>query len=338
MKKRNMKIMGVGRYFPNRIVTAEEMDELLGVKSGWVAKKSGVLTRYFAESETITQMGALAAKEALEDAGLTLHDIDCIVSASGTMEQAIPCTAALLYRELGAQQHRGIPAFDINSTCLSFVTALDQVSYLIELGRYRHVLIVSSEIASVGLNWKQKESASLFGDGAAAVVVGPTSQEDASCILASRMETYPEGAHLTEIRGGGSKYHPRKYEGEVDWNDFLFDMDGEAVFRLSLRYLPSFLEKLFSSVDAQPDFHMDQLRWVVPHQASKLAMKIMQRRLKIPEDRMLMLVEKYGNNIAASIPIGLYEIIRNKQLQRGDTCLLLGTSAGLSLGGMVLVY
>ncbi|TCS96855.1 beta-ketoacyl-ACP synthase III [Hazenella coriacea] len=338
MEMRRVQIMGVGKYLPRSVVTAEEIDEKLGTRKGWVAKKAGVLTRHFADGETASQMGAAAAREALTKAGLSLSDIDCIVCASGTMEQAIPCTASLIYSELDPT-HTGIPAFDINSTCLSFVTAFDHLSYLITAGRYRQILIVSTEIASVGLDWTQKESSALFGDGAAAVVLGPTPQGEKSAILSSRMETYSQGAHLSEIRGGGTKHHPRKYGAELDMSDFLFDMDGEAIFRLSARYLPEFIKRLLSK-DAigTPRLSLNEVDLVIPHQASMMAMRLMQRRLGISKKQMFIFAQNHGNTIASSIPIGIYEAIEQGQIQRGDTVMLLGTSAGLSLGGLVFVY
>ncbi|RAL24488.1 beta-ketoacyl-ACP synthase III [Thermoflavimicrobium daqui] len=334
MKPRKVQIIGMGRYLPKRVVTAEELDQKLGLQKGSVAKKSGVSIRHFVEDETVSQMGALAAKEALKNAGLTLSDIDCIVCTSGVGEQAIPSTASLIYKELDPN-HQGIPAFDINSTCLSFVTALDHLSYLIDCGRYQNVLLVSSEIASIGLNWNHAESSMLFGDGAAAAVIGPTPEDEKSRILLSRMETYTQGAHLSEIRGGGSKYHPRTYQGNINLEDFLFDMDGEAIFKLSARYLPSFIERLFAE---DRSITIKDMKIVIPHQASMMAMRLMQRRLGISREQMFIFSENVGNTISASIPMGMYEAIKQQKMKRGDLVMLLGTAAGLSIGSLVYVY
>ncbi len=334
MKPRRVQIMGVGRYLPKRKVTAEEIDHLIGEKTGWTRRKTGVTIRHFVDDETNSQMGAQAAKEALRDAGLSLSDIDCIVCASGTMEQAIPCTASLIYRELDST-HQGIPAFDINATCISFVAAFDHLSYLIDCGRYHHILLISSEIASIGLNWKQKESSALFGDGAVAVVIGPTPENEPSQILSSRMETYTQGAHLSEIRGGGTKKHPRKYEDSLNLGDFLFDMDGEAIYRLSARVLPSFLERLYPK---EPAITLDDIKLVIPHQASMMAMRLIQRRLRIKNNQMFIYSKQTGNMISASIPLGIYEAKKQQKIERGDLVMLLGTAAGLSIGGMIFVY
>jgi 3-oxoacyl-[acyl-carrier-protein] synthase-3 len=246
------------------------------------------------------------------------------------MEQAIPCNAALIQEQLGLL-HSGIPSFDVNSTCLSFITALDMISYAIDCGRYENVLLVSSEISSVGLNWSQAESSILFGDGAVAVILSKS--QDSSGILNSHMETYSAGSHLSEIRGGGTKIHPRVYDDQTK-EDFLFDMDGKAIFKLSYKLLPSFLEKLFSPINLSlQDLHM-----VIPHQASASAMKIIRKKLGVDEARFMNIIENYGNMIAASIPMALHEAVKQGRVKRGDTIMLLGTSAGLSIGGIVLEY
>ncbi|QVY59772.1 beta-ketoacyl-ACP synthase III [Cytobacillus gottheilii] len=327
---RKVKITGIGIYLPKRIVTASEIDMLIGAAPGWSEAKSGVKQRHFIIDETASFMGAEAAKMALKHAGMSLDDIDCIVSGSGTMEQAIPCNAALIQKELGLE-HSGVPAFDINSTCLGFVAALDVISYMIDAGKYKNVLIINSEISSVGLNWRQDESSVLFGDGATAAII--TKSEGSSCILTSRMETYSAGAAFSEIRGGGTKVHPRHYSEETK-ADYLFDMDGKAIFKMSSKLMNPFIEKLFTGTGLE----MKDINMVIPHQASWAAMKIIRKKLKVEEPRFMSIIENYGNMISASIPLALYEAIKVKRIQRGDRILLLGTSAGLSIGGMVLEY
>ncbi|MBP3041584.1 beta-ketoacyl-ACP synthase III [Bacillaceae bacterium Marseille-Q3522] len=328
--KRNVKIQGIGTYLPKRIVPAAEIDQIIGAKTGWSEAKSGVKQRHFAVDETASFMGAEAAKKAVRDAGLTFEEIDCIVSGSGIMEQAIPCNAALIQEQLGLQ-HSGIPSFDVNSTCLGFVTALDMMSYVIESGRYKNVLLITSEISSVGINWKQKESSILFGDGAVAVVVSKS--EDNSGILASRMETYSAGAHLAEVRGGGTKMHPRNHTEETK-TEFLFDMDGRAIFKMSSKLIANFMDHLFS----EANLTMKDLNLVIPHQASAAAMKIIRRKLNIEESKFMTIIENYGNMISASIPMALYEAMKQGKIERGNKVMLVGTSAGLSIGGIILEY
>lgn len=332
MMERRIKLLGTGKYLPARQVTAAELDERLGLAAGWTEKKSGVRVRHYVTGETAAQMGAIAARQAVAAAGIALSELDCIVCASGTAQQEIPCTAALIQEELGLAG-TGIACFDINSTCLSFVTALDVMSCTMALGVYGRVLIVSTEIASAGLNWKQKESCVLFGDGAAAVVVGRTPDHEASRILGSAMKTYSEGAHYSEIRGGGTMLHPREYVNGYE-DDFAFDMDGRKIFRLTSQLITGFVDSLLASAAVGKK----QLRAVIPHQASGMALRIMQGKLGFSAEQMVNIMEDHGNVIAASIPMALHEAISQERVARGDYMLLLGTSAGLSLGGIVLAY
>lgn len=332
MQSRRTKILGTGKYLPKRQVTAEQLDELLGKKSGWVYKKSGVRVRHYADGETVSQMGAKAAFAALQDAGLTFQDIDCVICTNAIPEQPIPCTAAIIQMEM-KQGDSGVPCFDINSTCLSFLAGLDLISYLVDSGRYTNVLIVAPEIASIGLNYNDPESSILFGDGAAAVVLGKTPDDEGSRILASRMETYGSGHGLSEVRGGGSKLPSTSY-GLGNAGQYLFSMQGEALFRKTSKLLPAFLDRLFGEAHVG----LSKMRLVIPHQGSAMAMRLLQRKLQIADGQFMNIIENHGNTIAASLPMGIHEAVQQERLKRGDLLALIGISAGVSLGGMILEY
>lgn len=332
MQHRHAKILGSGKYLPNRIVTSAEIDKRIDVEEGWTEKKSGIKTRHFVEGETASYMGMRAARDAIQNAGINLGDIDCIIGANGITEQPIPCNAALLQKALGLSGS-GVPCFDINSTCLSFLAALDMASYLIEAGAYRHILVVSSEISSVGLNWEQHDSCILFGDGAAAFVIGRSQSNEDSKVLASRFETYSEGAHLSEIRGGGNKYHPREYREDTK-NEFLFDMNGKAIFKMTSQLIEGFFERLFEPCGMS----IQEMNMFIPHQASQMAMGLIRKRLGIEEEKFMNIIENHGNVIAASIPLAFHEAIKQDKVSRGDKVLLFGTSAGLSIGAVILEY
>lgn len=331
MQQRSVKILSTGKYLPKQKVTAQALAEKIGVSRDWIEKKSGVMVRYFVADETASQMGAYAAKEALDAANLSIQNIDCIVCASTVPEQGIPCTAVLIQRHLGLGGS-GIPAFDINATCLSFVTALDTLSYLIDAGRYNRVLLVSSEMATIALNWADHESCTLFGDGAAAVIVEKSAPGDASAILTSRIETYSDGSEFSRCLGGGSKHHPREYAAHPDY--FLFEMDGRAVYRMASKILPDFVQRLFRPLGLT----MADMQLVIPHQANLMAMRLISKQLQIPPEALMVIAHNHGNTMAASMPMALHEAIGQGKLRRGDRTLLLGTAAGLAVGGMVLDY
>lgn len=333
MQTRRVKIVGTGKYMPSRMVTDEEMDRRLSTAPGWVRKTTDVAVRHFvSEGETASFMGAQAAKAALKEAGLNLTDIDCLVCTSGTKEQVLPSTASLIQQKLGASMS-GVPAFDIDATCISFLVGLDLMSYLVEAGRYRNVLLVSSEIASLGLNWQDKESAALFGDGAAAVIISRSEAAEQSAIINASVRTYSEGAQLSEIRGGGSRMHAREHN-EQTAADFLFSMNGQAIFKMAAKLLPDFVDDLLASSSLK----ITDFKAVVPHQGSAMAMRLISKKLGVTEDQLVNITANHGNTIAASIPMGLHEAVQSGKIQRGDRILLLGTAAGLSLGGITLVY
>ncbi len=330
---RRIKIVSTAKYLPRNKVTAAEIDKKIGEKEGWVANKSGVLVRHFAsEDETSPVMGAIALKEALNKAGLKLEDLDAIISTSGTQAQEIPCTSSLIQEQMGGQ-NSGIPCFDINSTCLSFVTGLDTISYMIDSGRYKRVALVASEVASVGLNYNEKESSALMGDGAAAVIIERTPEGEESGIIGARMETYSSGAHFAEIRGGGTNKHPIRGQN-VKEEDFYFNMNGPAVFKQASKLMLPFCERLFGEME----LNLKDVDLVIPHQASKMALKLVQKRLELSDERFMTYVENHGNTIAASIPMGIHNAIEGKRIKRGDKVLLLGTSAGFSIMGLALQY
>lgn len=335
-KQIDLVIRGTGCYLPERVVTSLELDERFHLPAGTYQKASGVKSRRYASAhETSSFMGARAAMMALERAHLRMSDIDFILGACGTPEQAIPSTAALIQRELGAQDS-GIPCFDINSTCLSFLTAFQMAGHLIQSGGARNILIVSSDIASVGLNYRHLEAASLFGDGAAAIVVGVKSSPDevASQILGFHMETYSSGWDTCQIAAGGSKLHPSRLDWRISDQDerFLFQMDGPKVFELASKKLPEFVNRLENKSGRK----LADASLVIPHQASASALYLIRRRLQIDSNRFFQFIEEHGNMIAASLPLGLHYALEQKRIQQGETVCLLGTSAGFSMGGLMV--
>lgn len=331
-RPRRVCILGTGHALPARKVSSDELDERLAHPPGTVARVGGVARRHFATpEENAAVLGARAARQALAAAGLTLEDVDCLVAASGTMDQGMPCNAALMHRELGLAG-RAIPAFDVNASCLGFLAALDTLSWPIVAGRYRRVLVVAADIASCGLDWSILESTAIFGDGAAAVL-GPTPEGLASRILAADLATLSDGADLCRIPAGGSRHHPSRV-GDDFVRLALFQMDGRAVFRLAAARLPDFVEDLL----ARAGVDRDQLDWIVPHQASHLALAHLTKRLGFAPERVVDIFADHGNQVAASLPTALDIAIRDGRIRRGQRLLLLGTGAGLSLGGMVLEY
>ncbi|MDO5657374.1 MAG: 3-oxoacyl-[acyl-carrier-protein] synthase III C-terminal domain-containing protein [Paracoccus sp. (in: a-proteobacteria)] len=327
-----LAIRGTGAYLPRQRRDSRQIDARLGWPLGETARRFGIEGRYVADAgETSSMMGAVAAERALQAAGVGARDLDLILGACGVMEQPIPSTAVLIQSRLGLEG-TGIPAYDINATCLSFVAALDHAGLMIAAGRARHVLIVSADIASVGLDWSRPEGAAIFGDGAAAVVLGRADEgEAAPALLATRIETYSEGREACVLAAGGTRINPAR---GIAPSDALFRMDGQAAFRTASRHLPRFVARLL----AASGLRRDDLDLVIPHQASAQALDHAAALLGFDDSRLINIFARCGNQIAASIPMALHEAVSTGRLKRGQNALLIGTSAGVSLGGAVLRY
>jgi 3-oxoacyl-[acyl-carrier-protein] synthase-3 len=325
-----LRIAGLGRYLPSRVVPSSELESLCALPEGWVERRNGVRERRWVTTETSSFMAAQAALEALDDAGLEPGELDLVINASGTAEQAIPDTGALIQRQLGLGRS-GIPAMSVHTTCLSFITALEVAAHFLSSGRFGRILVASSDISSCGIDLKQPESASLVGDAAAAVVLTRADGTDQSRICNAHFRTYGDGADLTSIRGGGSARHPRK-PGH-DPGDDLFRMDGPAVLRMVRQFDEAFLEELYPGLSKS----LVDIDLVIPHQSSRVGLQLLQR-YGWPEESIVRTLGELGNCVAASIPSTLYEAVRGGRVKRGDKVLLIGTGAGLSLGGLVLVY
>ena len=278
------------------------------------------------EGESQISLAVSACEKALKNANITINDIDCIVSASAVGIQPIPCTAALIHEKIA--KGTSIPALDINTTCTSFITALDTMSYLVEAGRYERVLIVSCDVASIALNPKQKESFQLFSDGAAAFVIEKTEKEIG--VIDAIQKTWSEGAHSTEIRGGLSNFHPKNYS-EMTKEEYMFDMNGKTVLSLSISKIP----KLMKNFLKNNGMKVSDIDMTVPHQAS-VAMPLVMQKLGIEKDKFLDEVKEFGNMVSASVPITLVHGLENGRIKSGNTILLIGTAAGLTTNMMLI--
>ncbi|MEL7343340.1 MAG: ketoacyl-ACP synthase III [Pseudomonadota bacterium] len=325
-----IEIRGTGRFLPGDPVASEELDARLGLSKGYLERQTGMKSRHYAGEKDQIEMGLKAARRAIEDAEIAPADIDLIVSACAIPFQTLPSTAPLLMRHLGIADGT-CAAFDINSSCTSFVSATEVTANLLASGQYENALIVSSEVASRGLPWKdQPEVAALFGDGAAAAVLSLDATAQVG-IRASLMQSFPSQYDACEIGAGGTRfdYHkdPKAFERHT-----LFRMNGAALFKITLRRFPAFVDDLL----AKAGWTRDEVDVIVPHQASPHALGHMVRQTGFASSKIVNLAANIGNQIAASIPTAL-DFARMQGLAKpGDKMLILGTSAGVSFSGMAL--
>jgi 3-oxoacyl-[acyl-carrier-protein] synthase-3 len=323
-------LLGSAVFHPQTFCSSDQIDSDLQLASGTALKMSGVGRRPRAGSMTLSGMAGEAAKAALKEAGLGAGDLDLILFAGASFEQILPCTAAFVQRELG-DEARGVPCFDINSTCLSYLTALQTAQSFLQSGNYATILVVNAEIASQHLNPEHRESYFLFGDGATAFVFSSRAAPSALSFELSRfrMETYAEEIEACGIRGGGSALNVFQLNSE-NRGDYRFWMDGPRLFKKAAQLLPAFMDRLLGETP------LADVRWVVPHQASGSAMKLIRRRLGIPEERWIDILYDHGNQISVSIPMAFHTLLESGQVRHGDTILLVGTGAGLALAGALL--
>ncbi len=327
----SVKIAGLGWYLPERRVSSAELAQRLKVAPGLIERTTGVIERRYAGGETASGMGAAAARMALKHAGMQSGDLDAIIGASSGPQQCIPCTAALVQRELQAPEGRSL-CFDINATCLSFLVALQTAAQFITAGVYRHILIYSSEIASPSLNPNQWESAALFGDAAAAAVLTSSPPGESSSIWHAQFATYSSGADLTQCLGGGTLHHPNDPRTTPEMN--LFQMQGLAVFRQAVRIMRPFIDQFFETLGWQ----REQVDTVVPHQASRHGVEQLSERFGFRSEQVFTNLSERGNCVAASIPLALAEAVYSGRIQRNDRVVLLGTGAGLTAGALALTF
>ncbi len=285
------------------------------------------MTRYRIQNdESQMTLAVGAVNEALKNSNMTIDQVDVIVSACSIPTQLIPNMSALIHEKIAIGLD--IPCIDINTTCTSFISALDTMSYLLEARRYKNVLIVSSEVPSLALNEKQAKSYELFSDCAVAMLVA-LDESKSSGMQFALQKTYSEGAHYTEIKGGGTGYLPTLHDG-LNSDMYKFDMKGKKAIKLTKSKLIPFIDEIKSSIDVKIDY-------VIPHQAS-LVLDSLMKKIGFNENEFLSIVKSHGNMVAASIPFGLKYAIESKKIKRGDNILLVGTAAGLHLNGLVLKY
>lgn len=325
-----IKIVAMGTYLPRK-VSSSELESRYGIPNGWSLKYSGVANRHHVSDETNGFMGARAAEKALKNANMTLDDIDLIVSAGGSFDYIIPNQASIIKNQMEGGEKNSCPTIDLDSTCLSFVAAISVVSNMMNNSNMKTALIISPEVASKALNPKNWETQTLFGDGAGAAVI-QYDETSESRIVKGIQKTYSEGAYNAIIEGGGlvNFFSDHPYNAEL----YSFKMQGKKMLRMAKKKLPEFIKDFFSDLDVS----ILDSDAIIPHQASKMGIHIFKQMYKFKPGQLKLSLEDYGNCIAASIPMTLSDCIERGEIKRGDTCFLIGTSAGFSIGALLFKF
>lgn len=321
-------IRSSAQYLPRTVVNSDELDARLGRQAGSVAAEFGIRERRIAApDETTSQMAAAAGHEALARAGWAPNDLDVIIGGCGVMEQPIPSTAVLVQRALGLGRS-GIPAFDVNQTCLSFMLGLDIADMGFATGRWRRALVFSSDIASAGIDASVPKTLAIFGDGAAAVCIeaGGTGG-----LIGRSTETHGDGSELATLRAGGTRVRVEEgYDALVAASRFR--MDAFGIFKAAARVLPRVIDDAL----AQAGHDRSSIGLVICHQASAPGVEHVKRLFPDGERKVVDLFAVRGNQIAASIPSALAHAMAEGLAPAGTDVLLLGTSAGISATALVV--
>ncbi len=323
---RYSRITGTGSYLPpRRLTNADLVAELAaaGVESSddWIVERTGIRARHFADEGMFSSdLAVVAAKNALDAAGITAQDIDLIIVATSTPDMVFPSTACIVQNKLGAA---GGAAFDLQAVCCGFVYALSVADSMIKTGAANKALVIGAEVFSRILDFTDRTTCVLFGDGAGAVVLEAS---DTPGILAS--DLHADGKHV------GILCVPGHVSGGKVMGDPLLKMDGQAVFKLAV----GVLEDAARAALAKAELTAADIDWLIPHQANIRIMQSTARKLKLPMEKVVVTVDQHGNTSAASIPLALDTAVRAGQVKPGQTLMLEGVGGGFTWGAVVLKF
>lgn len=314
------RIAGIGSFLPERVLTNQDIEAIVDTSDAWIRERTGIHKRHLVtEGERCSRLAEIASRRALEDAGIDPAALDLIVVATTTPDQVFPGSACMLQQRLGI--HGGW-AFDLQAGCTGFVYALGVADQFIRTGSIRRALIVGAEILSYLVNWQDRDTAVLFGDGAGAVVV-ETSQEPG--ILSSHFHADGSYADILRIPGG---------VGGDPAEDSYLEMKGAELFKVAVTALSSVVEETLTANGMQKS----DIDWLVPHQANFRIIQAVARKLGLPLDRVIVTVDEHANTSAASIPLAFDVAVRDGRIRRGETVLMEAFGGGITWGSVLLVY
>ena len=306
------KIIGTGIYVPEKVLTNFDLEKMVDTSDEWITTRTGIKERRIAEKESVVDMAVKASENALKEANLKPEELDLIILATLTPEKRFPSTACLVQARIGA---RKVYSFDISAACSGFIYALDIADSFLKSKKAKRILIIGVEKLSEAVDWTDRSTCVLFGDGAGAVVV--ENSEDESDIIASKM--YSEGTLEDLLYADKCGY---------------IRMKGRELFKFAVRAMEEVCREVLESANVKPE----DVKLVIPHQANVRIINALAEKLGIPKEKMFVNINKYGNTSAASIPIALHEAIKEGKIKRGDLILFTAMGGGLTWGAMLLKY
>lgn len=318
------KIIGTGGYLPERILTNAELERMVDTTEAWIRERTGIRRRHIAAPEQTTcDLAEAAARQAIEAAGIAAQELDLIIVATTTPDQVFPSTACLLQQRLGVQD---CPAFDIQAVCTGFVYALDIADKFIRTGSARRVLVVGAETLSRIVDWTDRGTCVLFGDGAGAVVLEASEEPG---ILSSHIHADGRYEPLLTVPVGVSRRYDQLLAGQA-----YIHMQGREVFKVAVNTLGSLVDEALRA----NELSQSEIDWLVPHQANYRIIEATAKKMDLPMERVVVTVGEHGNTSAASIALALNVAVRDGRIRRGDTVLLEAFGAGFTWGAVLLRY
>ena len=318
----NAHILGTGSYLPMRRMSNDDLSKIVDTSDEWITSRTGIKARHIAaENEQTSDLAVKAAQAALADAGIVATDIDLIIVATSTPDMTFPATACIVQNKLGIA---GCPAFDVQAVCAGFMYAVATANAYIKSGMATKALIIGAETFSRLLDWNDRRTCVLFGDGAGAVILGASNQEGG--ILHAELRADGAYSHILQTPG-------KIAAGQIEGSPYLY-MDGQAVYKFAVKALANIaLEVIEKSGLSSSD-----IDWIIPHQANLRIIESTARHLKVPMDKVIVTLAEQGNTSAASIPLALDQGIKSGRIQRGQTLLLEGIGGGFAWGAVTVKY
>lgn len=309
------RIIGTGSYLPPTVVTNDDLSKTIDTTDEWITTRTGIKQRRRVTTESTCDLAEIASNKALEMAGIDASELDLIILATTTPDKIFPATATMLQKAIGAN----CPAFDLQSVCAGFIFALTTAEQYIKTGAANKVLVVGSETLSRIVDWSDRSTAILFGDGAGAVVL---SGSEETGILHSKL--FSDGNYLSSLQVNNN------FINETG----VIEMAGNEVFKIAVSRLSQLAADTLEAVDMDPE----ELDWMVPHQANIRIISSVAKRIKTPMDKVIVTLENHGNTSAASIPLALDTAVRDGRIKKGDKLLMEGIGGGFSWGSVLVQY
>ena len=318
------RIVGTGGYLPEKILSNTDIEKMVDTTDQWIVERTGIKERRIAaDDQTTSDLAYKASMDAINSSGIDTQDIDLIIVATTTPDLVFPSTACLLQEKLGIQ---GCPAFDIQAVCTGFVYALATADKFIQSGSAKCALVVGAETLSRIIDWKDRSTCILFGDGAGAVILQAS---DEPGILSTHLHADGRYKDLLAVNAGVSKNKKAFDEGEA----FVY-MKGNEVFKTAVNTLGSIVDETLEANNLQKS----DVDWLVPHQANIRIINATAKKLKMPMDHVVTTVDKHGNTSAASIPLAFDVAVKDKRIKSGETILLEAFGGGFTWGSVLLKY